>query len=154
MATMRLGETISEDQLGEMSKSGPTDVALATGSRAKCFDEISFGFPRLVAAGYLTIGSSSTRGLTLQASPDAMRLRRRVHADRVGDEIIGMADLVGAPRQPQPEVEDRSLGRLIGFEPDDWDRAVREHVASAERWFKPFRAAARVIVWWSNRKGS
>jgi hypothetical protein len=91
------------------------------------FDELSFGLPRLIAAGFLTVGSDGENGPVLRATPKAIELRRSVKARSLGDVITGMEQAVGARSHPVPEVEDRSLGRLPGFAPEDLEAAYTQH---------------------------
>ncbi len=104
------------------------------------FDEVSFGVPRLVAAGLMAVD-----GLALRSTPKARRARGTVHPSTLGGVLYAMEDLVGAAHygELQPP-EDRSLGRWPSLTPDDLDRAVREHSAQVERWSRPVLAAARV----------
>ncbi len=100
------------------------------------FDEISYGMPRLVAAGYVTVD-----GLSFRATPKATKLRELVDAGTVtlGGVIVGMERAVEALGDASQEPEDRSLGRLPGFSPGDLAAAVHEHGAWVERW-------SRVVV--------
>lgn len=95
------------------------------------FDEISFGFPRLVAHGLMRVN-----GLTFRATPQAIALRKLVKGGTLGDVPLEMAAAVGARPYPEPETEDRSLGRLAGLGPSDLEAAVREHSAWMERWIR------------------
>jgi len=117
------------------------------------FDELSFGLPRLVAAGFLTVGNDAKRGLIFRATPKATRLRRTVKAKTLGGVLAGIGQAVGAAPYPEPEpAEDRSLGRLPGLDPGDLETAIREHGESVERWSRPFVAAAHALSKWQNRK--
>jgi hypothetical protein len=95
------------------------------------FDEISFGFPRLVAHGLMTVD-----GLRFRAPPRAIALRKSVKAGTLGGVLMEMAENVGARPYPEPEVEDRSLGRLPGLRPSDLDAAVRKHSETMEPWIR------------------
>jgi hypothetical protein len=117
------------------------------------FDELSFGLPRLVAAGFLVVGQGAKKGLVFQATPNATRLRGSVKAKSLGDVLNGVGEAVGALPYPEPEPpEDRSLGRLRGLEPDALDVAVQEHGKWVERWSKPFIVLAHALTKWQNRK--
>lgn len=92
------------------------------------FDEMSFGLPRLVAGGFLVVGSDPTEGLVFRATPKATKLRRSVKAKSLGDVLTGVGEGVGAVPYPELEpAEDRSLGRLPGLESDALDMAIQEH---------------------------
>ena len=117
------------------------------------FDEVSFGLPRLVAAGFLTVECSPKDGLTLSATPKAIGLRRSVKTDRrLGSAIIEMENAVQASSYPHVEDEDRSLGRLSGLEPAMWDAALRAHGSWMDRWSRPAVAVGRALTWWQNRR--
>ena len=117
------------------------------------FDEMSFGLPRLVAAGFLIVEHDSKERLVFQATPKATKLRRSVKAKSLGDVLNGVGEAVGAASYPEPEpAEDRSLGRLTGLETGALDRAIQEHGERVERWSKPFIAVAHALANWQNRK--
>jgi hypothetical protein len=107
------------------------------------FDEVSFGLPRLEAAGFLIVSKDPKAGLVFRATPEATKLRRSVKAKTLGSVLNGVGEAVGAAPYPQPEpAEDRSLGRLPGLDSDDLDVAIQEHAERVERWSKPLIAAA------------
>jgi hypothetical protein len=117
------------------------------------FDEMSFGLPRLVAAGFLIVSHDAKRGLVFRATPTATSLRRSVKAKTLGDVLNGVGAAVGAAPYPEPEpAEDRSLGRLPGLDSNDLDLAIRAHGERVERWSKPFIAVAHALSKWQNRK--
>lgn len=117
------------------------------------FDEMSFGLPRLVAAGFLVVGYDPKEGLVFRATPEATKLRGSVKARSLGDVLNGVGEAVGAAPYPAPEpAEDRSLGRLPGLEADALDTAIREHGEWVERSSKPFIAVAHALSKWQNRK--
>ncbi len=117
------------------------------------FDEMSFGLPRLVAAGFLVVGYDPKEGLVFRATPKAAKLRGSVKAKSLGDVLNGVGGAVGAAPYPEPEpAEDRSLGRLPGLESGALDTAIQEHGERIERWSKPFIAVARALTKWQNRK--
>jgi len=93
------------------------------------FDEVSFGLPRLIAHGLATVD-----GLRLRATPAGMAVRRSVKGTTLGAIMVGMAERVGAPPYPEPEIEDRSLGRLPGLEASDFEAAFREYSRSMKPW--------------------
>jgi hypothetical protein len=93
------------------------------------FDEVSFGLPRLIAAGYLEVGSRQGRTF-VRATPKARRLRSTKRAKTLGGRLGEVAAAVGAAPYPQPEIEDRSLGRLTGLDSVEWDEEVRAYHAS------------------------
>ena len=109
------------------------------------FDEVRFAFPRLAAAGYLTVSRDRDGRLTLKATDKAFELRSRVRARTLGDALSGFAELVGARPFPDAEEEDRSLGPLEGFEPAEWEAAVARNAAWMDRWSRPLVAAARLL---------
>jgi hypothetical protein len=108
--------------------------------RIPTFDQISYGLPRLVAAGFATVD-----GYRFRATPKAIALRRTLKSlpsDGLSDVIVRMEAALGAKPYPEPEDEDRSLGRLSGFEPVDLEIAVRKHGEWVKRWSRPLVAAA------------
>ena len=108
------------------------------------FDEVSLGLPRLIAAGFMTVGHDVKRGIVFRATPKATGLRESVDAKSLGGLLEGVVRAVGAEPYPDPEPpEDRSLGRLPGLEPDDLDAAIRSHGEWVDRWSKPFRGRHR-----------
>src|SRR5919197_2892972 len=92
------------------------------------FDEMSYGLPRLIAAGFMTVGQDVKKGIVFRATPKATRLRKSVKAGTLGGMLEGVAKAVGAAPYPDPEPpEDRSLDRLPGLEPEDLDAAIEAH---------------------------
>jgi hypothetical protein len=119
------------------------------------FDEVSFGLPRLVAAGFMTVGHDVRSGVVFRATPDATKLRKSVKAETLGGVLAGVGWAVGAPPYPDSEpAEDRSLGRLAGLEPEDLEVAMRDHGEWVERWSKPLVVAAHALTRWQNRNRS
>jgi hypothetical protein len=119
------------------------------------FDEMSYGLPRLIAAGYLTVGQDGRRGIVLRATPKATRLRKSVEAGTLGDVLGAVGSAVGAAPYPDAEPpEDRSLGRLPGLEPEDLDAATEAHGDWVDRWSKPFVAVSQALINWQNRNRS
>jgi len=117
------------------------------------FDEMSFGLPRLVAAGFLIVGYDAKDHLVFRATLKATRLRRSVKARTLGNVLAGVGLAVGTTPYPEPEpAEDRSLGRLPGLERVDLETAVRQHGESVERWSRPLVAAAQALSRWQNRR--
>jgi hypothetical protein len=117
------------------------------------FDEVSFGLPRLVAAGFLIAGNDAKLGLVLRATPTATKLRRSVKAKTLGGVLNGVGEAVGAAPYPEPEpAEDRTLGRLPGLDSGDLDTAIQEHSERVERWSKPFIVVTHALSKWQNRK--
>ena len=114
---------------------------------------MSFGLPRLVAAGFLVVGYDPKEGLVFRATPKATKLRGSVKAKSLGDVLNGVGGAVGAAPYPGPEpAEDRSLGRLPGLDSQDLDTAIREHGERVEHWSKPFIAVAHALSKWQNLK--
>lgn len=89
------------------------------------FDEISFGFPRLVAAGYAVVGRSSDGVVYFEATAKA-RSRVGLLRRRLGS-IDLMLNLMRSLARPYPESEDedRSLGRLANVDETVYEAAVR-----------------------------
>ena len=107
------------------------------------FDELSFGLPRLVAAGYATVSASSSGDLLFGATPAAMRLRRGT----TGSPLAAITAAVGADRGA---ADDRSLGRLTGLTPEALDSAVAAHTSWVRRWSRPFIFLARLLTRWQD----
>jgi hypothetical protein len=93
------------------------------------FDEVSYGLPRLIAAGYIEVDIDGGGMLLIRATADGLSVRRSVDAATLGGVLFGMAAAVGAAPYPEPQHEDRSRGRLDGLDPDALRRAVAEHSA-------------------------
>jgi hypothetical protein len=119
------------------------------------FDEMSYGVPRLIEAGFMTVGQDVKKGIVFRATPKATQLRKSVKAGTLGGVLEGVGNAVGTLpyRGPEPP-EDRSLGRLAGLEPDDLDAAIEAHGAWVDRWSRPFVAAAQALTKWQNRNRS
>ncbi len=110
------------------------------------FDEVSYGLPRLIAAGYLTVGHDDRNGLVLQSTPKARAMDVDRPAETLGGVLEAVAMAVDAVPYPEAEPpEDRSLGRLPGLEPEDLDAAVRTHSERIVRLSKPLIALAQAI---------
>ena len=90
------------------------------------FDEVSFGLQRLSQAGYVELERELGKILRLKATPQATQLGERVHAaaSTLGDVLDGFNKELATPSYLEPEIEDRSLGRLPDFREDEWDAAV------------------------------
>jgi hypothetical protein len=108
------------------------------------FDEISYGIPRLIAAGFAKVGYSASNGLVFRATAKAQRLRRSVRGE--WDSIVAISTAIGAKPHPEEEAEDRSLGRLPGLEPEDVTAAVAEHASWVERVSQPYIDAAQAMI--------
>jgi RimJ/RimL family protein N-acetyltransferase len=108
------------------------------------FDELSFGIPRLVAAGLASVGESSAGELVVAATPEAMRLRRSAKGHPV--------QAIGAALQAMVGQEDRSLGRLSGLTSEALDAAVAEHSSWVGRWSRPLVFLARLLSRWQGRR--
>jgi hypothetical protein len=88
------------------------------------YDEVSYSLPRLIAAGYAIATRDDGGELRLKATRRGFDLRSQVKARSLGAVLSGMALAVGAKPYPEPEEEDRSLGRLEGLAEHEWDAAV------------------------------
>lgn len=110
------------------------------------FDEISYGLARLMARGYITATYSDKRGVRLKRTRAGAALRQaagrhrrsifRSRWPRIGEYPTALGDLVGAPRWPAEEVEDRSAGRLPKLTEHDWDLALEEYKRSWDTYFE------------------
>jgi hypothetical protein len=115
------------------------------------FDEVSYGLARLMARGYITGAYSAKRGIRLKRTRAGEDLRkaagrhRRTFSThrwpRIGEYGVAIGDLIGAPRWPAEEVEDRSVGRLPNLARDVWDNEVEQYVKAGEKYIA---SAARV----------
>ena len=109
-------------------------------------DELSFGLPRLIAAGFVVV-TGAGNDLRLQPTSKAREFGKSIRrkARRLGDVLEAAESLAGAPPYPVPEDEDRSLNRLPALAEADVNEAVRAY----EAWFglraRPFIAASRVL---------
>ena len=109
------------------------------------FDEVSFGLPRLVAAGFLEVGSDA--GTTVvRATPKARHLRSTIAAKTLGGVLEDMAAAVGAAQYPGAETEDRSRGRFPGLHAAEWDAEVRAYHASWGTGLTKFFAASGAAI--------
>lgn len=97
------------------------------------FHEVSYGLQRLAAAGYVTFEREPGHVLRLKATSKALKVAASVHrpARTLGDVLTGFTGRLGCRPYPSPEVEDRSLGPLAGFEQEEWDAAVKAY----RQWF-------------------
>jgi hypothetical protein len=109
------------------------------------FDELSFGMPRLVAAGLAAVGQSSSGELVLGATAEAMRLRRSADGHPVPAIAAALRASIGS-------VEDRSLGRLRGLTSEALDAAVAAHASWVDRWSRPLVFLARMLSKWQSRR--
>lgn len=109
------------------------------------FDELSFGLPRLEAAGLVEV-MHGRDGPRVRATSEARALRRFVNADTLGGVLAAMSAAVGALPYPEPETEDRTLGRLADFNEAMW----RAEFAAYRRAFRAdlgkLAAAAAAIL--------
>lgn len=111
------------------------------------YDVLSFGLPRLMAAGYVEVDRAPGRILRLIPTAKATALRSEIQKDAhaLGDASSGLAKALGCYAYPEPEVEDRSLGRLPGFEEAEWRAAFRAYERWFDHWSKPVLAFGRVF---------
>ena len=95
------------------------------------FEEVAFGLPRLVAGGFVSVVPSDTGMPSFKPLPAASGL---LHVPRRTGEFAD--DVVIALRTrpyPDPEVEDRSLGRLAGLDESQFNREVETRQAWQEK---------------------
>jgi len=117
------------------------------------FDQVSFGLPRLAAAGLLVVEQDAGEGLVFRATPKAIKLRRLMKAKTLEVDLKDIDAAIRAAAHPEPEpVEDRSLGRLPGLGADDLDAAIREHGERIEQLSKPYIAIAQGLIRRQHRK--
>jgi hypothetical protein len=88
--------------------------------RSLTFDEVSFGVPRLVAAGLAEVSAAKDTRLMLTATPKAVSLTKVDPNRGVIDMMFEWMDHFGCRPHPEHENEDRSLGRLSGLDPAIW----------------------------------
>lgn len=100
----------------------------------------------------MIVAFDTKEGLVFRATPKAVTVRRSVKAKILGDVLFGAERAVGAASNPEPEIGDRSLGRLPGLEPEDLETAIKEHGGSVRRRTGPLIAAARALIKRQNRK--
>lgn len=109
------------------------------------FDEVSFGFPRLIAAGFLEVDSDAEKTV-VRASPKARELRSTITAKTLGGVLGETAAAVGAAPYPEAETEDRSQGRLPGLDAAEWEAEVRAYHASWGTGLTKFFAAGGAAI--------
>jgi hypothetical protein len=125
------------------------------------YDELSFGLPRLEAAGLVEV-TDGIDGPLVRATSKGRALRRQVKAHTLAGVLAGMDAAVGAPAYPERESEDRTLGRLHGFSEAQW----RAEVAGYHRAFRADvwqvvaagalaigGAVGGLFYWWRRRRG-
>jgi hypothetical protein len=95
------------------------------------FDELSFGLPRLEAAGLVEVVHGRD-GPRVRATSRARALRRDVDVDTLAGVLAAMAAAVGARPYPEPETEDRTLGPWPDFNEAMW----RAELAAYRRAFR------------------
>jgi hypothetical protein len=110
------------------------------------FDEISFGFPRLIAAGFLEVGPSDTGEFVVHVTPKARALRSSITTKSRGGFLGDTAVAIGAAPYPEPETEDRSRGRVPGLDTADWEAEVRAYHESSFTGLAKFLAAGSAVV--------
>src|SRR2546423_11425073 len=115
------------------------------------FDEVSFGLPRLIAAGYVTVAFDDAGALMFRANAKAINVRGSIEADALGGVLFAMNEAVGTAPYPEPEREDRSLGRLPSLTREEFDAAVRGNSEEMDRLSKPLLDAARALMRRRNR---
>lgn len=87
------------------------------------FDELSFGLRRLEAAGYVEV-TPATDELLVRPTERSIVMVRAIKAGTLGELLAEMSAAVGARPYPEPEHEDRSLGRLPGFDEAAWKAGI------------------------------
>jgi hypothetical protein len=80
------------------------------------FEELSWGVPRLEARGLVEVRMLET-GPRFRATGEGKALVGSVRTRGVIDQMLRLMDRLA---RPYVEDEDRSLGRLEGFEPRHW----------------------------------
>ena len=109
------------------------------------FDQVSFGFPRLIAAGFLEVDSDAGKTV-VRATPKARQLRSTITAKTLGGVLGETAAAVGAAPYPEAETEDRSQGRFPALESAEWDAEVRAYHASWSTGLARFFAAGGAAI--------
>jgi hypothetical protein len=107
---------------------------------APTYDEISYGIPRLTAAGLVRV-----EGTRFRATPTALSIRRSVRAHVLGDVSTGVEtalDQMGI----LSETEDRTLGRLPGFDEAQLEAAIRAHGRWFSFWSWPIMSLSEVLA--------
>jgi hypothetical protein len=116
------------------------------------YDELSFGLRRLETAGYLEV-VPATDGLRLRPTEKSIVVVRAINAGTLGELLAEMSAAVGARPYPEPEHEDRSLGRLAGLDEPAWQAGIAAYrrsflrdLASLATIFVAFTGAMGAVV--------
>lgn len=122
------------------------------------FDDLSYGLARFEAAGYVAIERDDRGDVVLRSTAEGRRLRRR--ADKMRDSptaVHGMIVALHEAGYPGAVLRHRHLGRLAGFEEDDYERAYREYHAWFSKASRPLLATMlrweKVGRWWGSITG-
>lgn len=102
------------------------------------FDEVSFGLARLAETGWLTLDYSTEDGFLMTAGSAAVELLDAFSVTSAGIRELPAAvqGAIGAAPYPDPEVEDRSVGRMPGLRPEDLAVAYLDHPDVARKWIE------------------
>jgi hypothetical protein len=85
-------------------------------------------------------------GMTFRATPRAIALRETIKAGTLGGVLMEMDKQVGARPYPEPEVEDRTLGRFPGLTSAHLDAAVEHYWQSFDRWLTRISVAVKAVA--------
>jgi len=91
------------------------------------YDEVSFGLPRLSDANLVVVSFADDGGIEMAATPLAQSLVVPGQGDGT---VLDLQKALGCRPYPEPEVEDRSRGRLPGLDPRDMEAVV----AASQSW--------------------
>lgn len=109
------------------------------------FEELSYGANRLKAAGLIDVYPVASGEVTFAPTSRARELWRSVRPQGRAPLVEAIAEVLGAARYPDDEVENRSLGPLPGLTSDAVEAAVRAHAQDVDWFSKRIASVVRRI---------